>query len=417
MRDTTKFRDLHKNVKTRLVTGFLDRLITQLIVPFMAIYLNAHFGGGLAGVMIALSVVLAMLSGLYGGYWANLFGRKTVMLQSEISRMIALALMAACNSPWVKLPFFTFLLFIILLVSSSISLPANDAMIIDVSTPETRKYIYTTNYWITNLSLALGTSIGAFLYKNHFFGLLLFCSAASLAMYIIIRVFIMESYKRDNYTGGVKAPSIIEDYKVVARDTLFMSFCVLAVLNSGLEMQLPNYISVRLSRQFGLHQLFHMHGGIISINGVEMFGILGSENTILVVVLAFVVNSMCSRMRNTHRLSLGTLIFTIGYMVLAVDNSPWILMSMTLFYTLGELMYVPVKQKVLADLVSDDARSQYMAVYGLNSRFGLLIASFCISLGTLVSSWAISGLYALMGIAILLIYRHVLTPLACTGSN
>ena len=42
---------------------------------------------------------------------------------------------------------------------------------------------------------------------------------------------------------------------------------------------------------------------------------------------------------------------------------------------------------MLADLVPEQARTKYMAVFNLNVRLALLIASLCMTLGAVVSRW------------------------------
>lgn len=76
--------------------------------------------------------------------------------------------------------------------------------------------------------------------------------------------------------------------------------------------------------------------------------------------------------------------------------------------TIGEVVNVPVKQAILADLVDPAARSKYMAAYGLNARIGLLVGSLFVTLGALVPPLGISLLYGVFGLAAILLYRSLL---------
>ena len=44
--------------------------------------------------------------------------------------------------------------------------PATEAMLIDVSTPENRKVMYSINYWAINLSIAIGAIFGGYYLKT-----------------------------------------------------------------------------------------------------------------------------------------------------------------------------------------------------------------------------------------------------------
>ncbi|MGU9537292.1 MFS transporter, partial [Proteus mirabilis] len=87
-----------------------------------------------------------------GGYVADKFGRKKIILSVEFIRLIAFIIMAFCNSPWFKSALITFIMMSISGISTKLANPATNAMLIDVSTQAQRKYMYSIMYWINNLS-------------------------------------------------------------------------------------------------------------------------------------------------------------------------------------------------------------------------------------------------------------------------
>jgi DHA1 family multidrug resistance protein B-like MFS transporter len=95
-----------------------------------------------------------------------------------------------------------------------------------------------------------------------------------------------------------------------------------------------------------------------------------------------------------------------------VSNSVLVLLLACLVLTLGELLNVPVKQSILAELVPEQGRTRYMATYNLNIRVAQSLAALTISLGALVSSWGIAALYVLMGAVIIVQYRFILGVLS-----
>lgn len=65
------------------------------------------------------------------------------------------------------------------------SKPAVEAMLIDVSGPDTRKAIYRINYWSNNLAISVAGMIGGFFFSDYLFELLLVASVMSLVALLV----------------------------------------------------------------------------------------------------------------------------------------------------------------------------------------------------------------------------------------
>lgn len=373
----------------------------------MAIYFASYFGQTMAGLMMLVTVITGLLSSFFGGYYADVKGRKKVLVVSEQIRFVCLLLLALVNSKWIEMPLVTFFLFLINIVLISISTPANEAIIIDVSTPDTRKYVYSISYWITNLSLAIGSMLGAFLYKSHFFELIVIISVSSLISYMIIEKYLKETVQPNVQVEKVSLIKIFKSYKPVLSNRLFMKYFLVGIVLLGIEMQLGNYISVRLAHEFGIQSLSQLFSFLEKIDGVQLFGILRTENTILVVLLISFVTRIGNRLSDRVSFNLGVILFVCGYSVVAVSNNAWILLLATLIFTLGELIYVPVFQAMFAEIVPEDARSKYAAVNKLNIRGAMMLGSFGIVIGAFLPSWLMAILYVVMGLISIYVYRNI----------
>lgn len=402
------FSELHPNIRIRLIVDFIQRIFNNMIIPFMAIYLANHFGIKTAGILMFFAIFCGVISSFYGGYYSDVKGRKKILLISELSNFIIFIFMAFSNSPWFTFPFITYILYVFHNVVVYSSTPAKEAMLIDVSTPETRKSIYSINYWVINLSFSIGSIAGAFFYKNYFFEILLISSLATLIIFFIYMYLIEETkpgFKDNKEVSKINIGEMFQNYKYVLTDKLFLMFVIASLLLMSIELQLANYISVRLTNEFESQKLLNL----IHITGVKMYGILRAENTILVVILAFVTERLVKKVSDVKRLLIGPLIFTIGYMVVGTSNTVWILLSATFFFTLGEMIYVPVKQTLLSVLIDESSRTQYMAVYSLHFRVALMIASFCITLGGFIPSIGMSIIYGVLGIISISIFQKLVT--------
>ncbi|MEU6412343.1 MFS transporter [Microbispora sp. NPDC046933] len=417
---------LHPNLRVRIAVGFLQRLLDSMVMSFMAIYLAFEYGVAVAGVLVVTVMVLGVVGTLAGGHMSDARGRRRTLLLGETGVCLTFALMAVADSPAWHSPAIVYCGYLVNKFAASFAMPANDAMILDVTTPESRKLVYTINYWSINLALAIGALLGGFLYNGHFTLLLALAATGTVAIaaatYFLIAETKPEETKPEETEqeepGAVAESrgSILRDfangYRLVLQDRAFGRLLIAATLFMCIELQLINYIGVRLARDLPAQDLLSIGSWSVRVDGVEMLGILRAENTVLVVALALVAHLVLRRVPDRVRLYAGAGLFTAGYMVLAVSDTGWVLLVAALVLTVGELMDVPVRQALLADMVPAASRTRYMAVYNLNIRVALVVASLCITVGSVLPPWGMAALYGVFGLVIIWQYHAILTPSA-----
>jgi DHA1 family multidrug resistance protein B-like MFS transporter len=412
---------LHPNLRVRIAVGFLQRLLDSMVMSFMAIYLAFAYGVAVAGVLVVTVMVLGVVGTLAGGHMSDARGRRRTLLLGETGVCVTFALMAVADSPAWHSPALVYCGYLVNKFAASFAMPANDAMILDVTTPESRKLVYTINYWSINLALAFGALLGGFLYNGHFTLLLTLAAAGTVAIaaatyFLIAETKPEETGQGETGAGAEPRGSILRDfangYRLVLQDRAFGRLLVAATLFMSIELQLINYIGVRLARDLPAQNLLSIGSWSVRVDGVEMLGILRAENTVLVVALALVAHLVLRRVPDRVRMYAGAGLFTAGYMVLAVSDTGWILLVAALVLTVGELMDVPVRQALLADMVPAASRTRYMAVYNLNIRVALVVASLCITIGSVLPPWGMAALYGVFGLVIIWQYHAILTPSA-----
>ncbi|MFZ3579532.1 MFS transporter [Virgibacillus sp. DJP39] len=402
------FSDLHVNVKIRLIVDFFQRIINHMVIPFMALYFSLYYGAGIAGILTLIIILWGMIAGFYGGYLSDIKGRRPLLLTAELSNIIIFGLLALINSPWITSPVGTFILLLLLNTSINIGKPAADATIIDVSPPKVRKFIYTIKYWLVNLAFAIGAAVGAFLFKDFFFIVLLISSFCSICFYLVYYLFVEETMpEKPKQKTSQKKFVVFKSYKAILSDEIFLKFLLVSLIIMSLEYQLIYYISVRLANHFESQSLFKGFFNL-DINGVEMFGILQAQNTLLVVCFSGLMIKLLRGTSDKTQLYSGTILFTIGYILLGYSTSFWLLLISMLVVTVGEMSYFPVKQSLLSVLIDDNNRTKYMAVYGLHSRGGMVIASLTLSISAFLPNWIILSFFGFSGVISLYLYYSIL---------
>lgn len=408
-----RFRDFHPNIKIRIIESLISGSIGGMIYPFMAIYLADRVGETLTGILLILNIIVGFVIGFYGGYYADLMGRKKIMAYAESLRFAGILVMALANSPLVSSDTLAAYITIAMMMVNSICWglagPAASAMLIDVSTPENRKFMYGITYWTNNLSIAIGGLLGGLLFRNYLFELLLGLTFASLLSAVLVVFFIKETYipaKRDDKVKVNVMTEMLSNYKQVFKDSVFIKFITGYLLILSLEFHLTNYISVKLSKDMPTQNIFQL-----KIDGVEMLGILRTENTLLVVLLAVAVSKLISRFKDKNVLFIGLITYSFGYIVISYSNSVWILLLVMIIATIGELMYVPVKQAYMAEIPPDDSRSAYMAVSGMIFRGAMTIAALSITLGSYISPLWMTAFFTLCAIVGFMLFKSTIPVL------
>ncbi|WP_254391732.1 MFS transporter [Terribacillus sp. DMT04] len=305
-------------------------------------------------------------------------------------------MMMLSNSPWFESPAITYSMVMLNSLCWGLAGPANDAMLIDVSTPDQRRLIYSIGYWASNLSVALGGIAGAFMFENYLFELFMALTIAAAVTLCIVYFFISETYfpEKVEVKPLQHITHIVGTYRNVMQDRLFVWFIAGGILVLSMEFQLTSYIGIRLSEEMPTQQFLFWE-----VDGVKMMGFLRSENTILVVLLALFTAKLITGMKDRFVLVTSCLVFTMGYAALTFSTNVWVLFIMMAVLTIGEVFRVPVEQSYMAAIPPDDKRSAYMAFGGLQYNLAMLIVSVTVTLSGYLHSIIMGILLTLIGLA------------------
>ncbi|MBD0381401.1 MFS transporter [Paenibacillus sedimenti] len=397
------FFQFHPNVRLRIMMSFMTNTVGNMVTPFMAVYFAKTLGTTIAGAAAAISICIALLCATIGGYYADRVGRKRMMLIAEIGSTIGYAVMALANSPMLHSAGITLLMTVFVSASSGLGKPAVEAMLIDVSEPDTRKAIYRINYWSNNLAISIAGMIGGFFFSDYLFELLLAVGGISLLSLIITAFFIQETMPSETLPATASGSgettvgtSMFRRYTEVIRDRRFMTYVLAGVLIVSVEMNMTGYIGIRLAED--IHQAAWLPGWSATVDGLPLVGFLRTENTIAVVLLSLFVGRMLKGRSDSRILLAAILCNIVGYSYLVFGNQPALLILLMLLATAGEITYVPLKQAMLVQLVPDHARSSYMAVGSMTNQAAQIISGLNVVIGGFLSPAAMTAMILLTGL-------------------
>ncbi|MFE6169769.1 MDR family MFS transporter [Viridibacillus arvi] len=395
-----KLKDLPQNIKLRLITSFFNRMAFNAVMPFIALFFAHEVNKVFAGSLLLLSVGINFATNLVGGYIADRFRRKKVLLITSFTTFALLLWMTLCLIPNKRLIWLFTALYLIYVVSSNLGRPAMQAIILDSTTAENRKAVFAIDYWLLNLSISFGAILGGLLYMNHQIMLFSFLTLTTIFIAIAYLIWLQDDSvptiekQHDNILLD-----LISNYKTALRDHRFVKLTLGMMFIFSAEFSLSSYISVRLAETFKSVKIFGFE-----IEGVRMFSLLSFENTLLVVCFTFLVSRWTNTMNNKKSILLGLAVYGLGYTFLTSSNHFYLLLLFGALATLGELMYSPVFQTEQANCIPADKRGSYLAFSGLGFNGASMISSGALILGAFLAPWEMSifiGIIVMSGIALI----------------
>lgn len=264
-----RIRDWDRSLKVRLFGEFFSNLSFWMVFPFLAIYFADEFGTSMAGILLVISQVFSVGANLIGGYCADRFGRRTMLFFSATAEGLAFVLFAFANSPWLDSPMLSFVAFTIAGMCGSFYHPASQAIVADVVPENERSTVFSVFYTSINISVVIGPIVGAVLFFNHRFLLLLvsgiiFC-LVGLAIRLMTEETLPEDVKKQLANNGTNnwmqvVVKQVKAYGLIVKDKVFFLFVIAGILLAQTYMQLdmliPVYMKDVIDRQV-LGELFN----------------------------------------------------------------------------------------------------------------------------------------------------------------
>ena len=381
-----EIRSLPQNIKVRLGTSFLNRIATSSVMPFMALYFSNEMNKVWAGFFLIFTVLITFTANLLGGFLSDRFKRKKILLRTSTTSASMFFIMTLALIPTNDMVWLFAIAYVGYMFSSSLGRPSMSAIIMDSTTKDTRKSIYAIEYWLVNLSMAMGAAMGGLLYSNHQLELFIILTCTSTFSAIAYKVWLIEGaiqLSKKNHENFII--DLLHSYKLALQDTRYVRLVLGFMFIVSAEFSLNSYIGVRLAETF--EPIFLLG---YQIGGVQMLSLLNIENMVLVVLLTFIVTKATNRLSNKSVIMIGLITYGVGYVCLTSANSWYMLLLFGLIGTIGELMYSPVFHTEQANMIPEDKRGSYLAFSNVSFNGADIIARSTIIIGAFASPMMMS---------------------------
>ncbi|MDD9147970.1 MULTISPECIES: MDR family MFS transporter [unclassified Sporolactobacillus] len=400
-----KWKDWDINLKVRLIGEGIFNILYWMYFPFMAIYFSATFGQGTAGLLLVLSQVFGTVIGLFGGYCADHFGRKKMMVFSAVGQAVCFAFFAAANSPWIVSPLITFISFSLLGLFGQLYWPASHAMIADVVPEKYRAHVFAIFYTSINVAVVIGPLLGGIFFFNDRFAFLSVCTAVSAALVYVLKRWIHETAP---VSGGSTAQlqhsghwteylkNQLGDYRVIFKDRVFLLYILAGILVAQTFMQLDLVIAVYTTGNVPKQTLITIGDWVLSVDGKGLFSLMVSTNGLCVALFTVIVTKWMTKFRESSVFMGSSFCYGAAIILIGSTVNAWLLLLAIVLFSWAELMTVGVQDSFVARLAPEELRAQYFAASALRFSLGRTIAPLAIPMTVWLGySWTFLILAAL----------------------
>ncbi|RTE05414.1 MDR family MFS transporter [Paenibacillus whitsoniae] len=409
-----KIRDWDTNLKIRLGGETAFNVIFWTFFPFLSIYFAEAFGKGWAGLLLILSQALSVVANLLGGYCADRFGRKRMMVIAASAQAAGYGLFALAASPAVGLPALSFIGFCAASFAGSLYWPASQAMVADVVPEEHRSSVFAIFYTAANMAVVVGPLLGSLLYKDNpymvLFGAAVFCALLALFMSRRLAETLPASVaERRRSSAGEPWYRVVgaqlRDYRVIATDRVFLLFVLAGVLLSQTFMQLDLLFPVFLQETVPLSTIFSFGDWNLDVTGKQLFGLIVSENGLFVALFTVAITKWMLAFRDRYVFIGGALIYAVGMVLFCQMSTFWGFTLAIAVFTLAELMSAGPQQAFVSRLAPEQMRGQYFAAASLRYTLGRTLAPLSIPLSAWIGYVWTFSLLAGLAVAAAVLYN------------
>lgn len=381
-----RIRDWDKSLKARLIGEAFMNITFWMFFPFLAIYFAEEFGKTTAGLLLIVSQVFSVAANLVGGYCADQYGRRTMMVLSSFGQGASFFLFALANSSILDSPSLGFIAFSIASVFGSLYWPASQAMVADVVAEEHRSEVFAVFYTSMNIAVVIGPILGGIFFFSYRFGLMMTAGLVCILLAWILIKFTKETKPANsdslvnNMSKGFMyaIQTQVKDYGLILKDKLFLLFIIAGILSAQTFMQLDLLLPIYVKDVIGNQTLGSWFGSEVKLTGELAFSILISENGLLVALLTVAVTKFVVSFKDKNIFFVSSVLYALAMVVFSLFDSFWIFILAMAIFTIGELMTVGIQQSFISKLAPEHMRGQYFAAASLRYTVGRMIAPISI---------------------------------------
>ncbi len=348
--------DVDRALRPVLAVSFFGAVAFSAGWSFIGIWAIKELGATThqLGVGFLFGAIASSIAGYLGGHASDHFGRRPLILLGwSLQALFTLSYILVGHHVIVGLG-----LIALGAVFGSIGGGADQAMVADLVPPERHEAAYASVRVASNLGVTFGPPIGGLMLIGRHWPLF-FSGVATLSL---IGFAIAFRYLPRRGAYSPEQPPERGSFGVIRRDHAFLLF----LLSGGLAYLV--YVAIET---------------VLPISAVTGHGISPSTwgfiviiNPALVTLFQMRVTRWTTRWPPGPKLVSAMLLMGGSFLLLLISTRLAMFAVVILVFVIGEMLWVPTSQAIVAALAPEDVRGAYMGAFGSTASFGFALGPF-----------------------------------------
>jgi predicted MFS family arabinose efflux permease len=348
--------DVDRALRPVLAVSLVGSIAGSSAYPFMGIWAIKHLHAPQSRLAFTylIGAVLAGVMGYAAGHWSDRVGRRPMIITGwGLQAIVPLLLIGVGQHVYAGLA-----LLALLPVFGSIGGAADQAMVADLVAPERQELAYASVRVASNLGVTIGPPLGGLLliggHWNHLWlGTLVLATAGfAIAVRYVPR-------------GGAYAPAGPPQrgsFGVIVRDSPFLLFMVASVFAT------MTYIATETLLPISLTTTHHL--------APAAWGALMILNPLAVTLFQLRLTRWAAPIPASLKLGIAMPLMGVPFLLLNVSDAIPVIALVIVLFVIGEMLWVPTSQAVVAALAPSDIRGAYMGAFGGTWSVGWALTPF-----------------------------------------
>jgi predicted MFS family arabinose efflux permease len=336
--------DVDRALRPVLAVSLVGSIAGSSAYPFMGIWAIKELGApqGTLAFGYLVGAVLAGLTGYVGGHWSDKIGRRPLILAGWGAQALCpLGLLAVGHHVYAGLA-----LLALLPVVGSLGGAADQAMVADLVAPERHEAAYASVRVASNLGVTIGPPIGGLLLVGGHWPHLW------LGTLVLASVGFVIAYRYIPRTGAYapEGPPQRGSFAVIVRDSPFLLFMLASVFAT------MTYVATETLLPISVTTTHHL--------APAAWGFLMILNPLFVTVFQLRLTRQLAHVPASLKLGVAMPMMGVPFLLLDWNGSAPVIALVIVIFVLGEMLWVPTSQAVVAALAPADIRGAYMGAFG-----------------------------------------------------
>ena len=348
--------ELNPALRPVIAVSLIGSIAGSTMFPFLGIWAirDLHASQSSLAFAYLTGAVLSGGVGYLGGHTSDRVGRRPMILIGEgCTALVPLGLLAVGHNVAAGL-----ILLALLPVFGSLGGAADQAMVADLVPPEEHEAAYSAVRVAANLGVTIGPPLGGLLligghWQHLWIGVLPLAALAFLIAWRYIP------------SGGAYAPSGPPQrgsFRVIVRDHPFLLFMLSSVFAT------MTYVATETLLPISVTTTHHL--------APAAWGVLMIVNPLLVTVFQLRLTRWTSNVPASLKLGIAMPMMGLPFLLLNWNGTAPVIALVILIFVIGEMLWVPTSQAVVAALAPADIRGAYMGLFGGTWSVGWALTPF-----------------------------------------